>query len=206
MSKGRLVIGVTGTFGSGKSTVSRLFKKCGAKKIIDCDRIAHEPFRAGHPLRPKLKALFRGAVVADGGKLNRSAVAREVFRDRRKLKRLEAILHPYVYRRVRSEAQRVREGVVVVEVPLLFETGFYRLCNVTVAVLAGERNILKRLGALGFSKAEILARQRVQFSEARKKRLADFIIKNTGSKQFLEKRIKSLCSKLHLKGDKTKHG
>ncbi len=200
MSKGRrFVIGVTGTFGSGKSTVSRLFKKCGAKKIIDCDRIAHEPFRASHPLQPKLRALFREAVVADGGKkLSRSRVAREVFRDRKKLKRLEAILHPYVYRRVRSEAQRVRDGVVVVEVPLLFETGFYRLCNVTVAIAAGERNILKRLGALGFSKGEVLARQRAQFSEARKKRLADFIIKNTGSKQLLEKRIKSLCSKLHL--------
>ncbi len=187
--KGRLVVGVTGTFGSGKSTVSRIFKKLGAKKIIDCDRLAHEPFRAGHPLRIKIKSFFPLG-------LSRSGIAREVFGDRAKLKRLEAILHPYVLRRVRSEISRVRSGIVVVEVPLLFETGFDRLCDVTIAVVAGKRDILKRLGASGFNKTEVLTRQRAQFSQARKRRLADFIIQNTGSKKTLERRIKLLCGRI----------
>ena len=188
------MVGLTGSFGSGKSTVGRMFERLGARKVIDCDRLAHEVFRPGHPLAKKIKSLFRTA-----GSMSRSAIAREVFSDPRKRKQLEAIIHPYVGRRIRSELRKVRSGIIILEVPLLFETGFDRFCDATVAVLAGERNIIKRLSRNGFEPEVVRGRLKAQFPEREKKRRADFLILNSGSKRTLVKHVKSVWQELNLK-------
>ena len=190
--KRRLIVGLTGNFGSGKSTVGRILKRLGARKVIDCDRLAHEVFRPGHPLREKVKSLFGPKTL-----FSRSAIAKEVFRDPRKRKQLERIIHPYVYQRTRSELKRFESGTMVLEVPLLFETGFDRLCNVTVAVLAGKSRLIKRLSRAGFSSEEVRARLRAQLSEREKKRRADFWIQNSGSKSLLIRNTKLIWRKLN---------
>ena len=162
--------------------------------MIDCDRLAHEVFRPGHPLAKKIKSLFRTA-----GSMSRSAIAREVFSDPRKRKQLEAIIHPYVGRRIRSELRKVRSGIIILEVPLLFETGFDRFCDATIVVLAGERNIIKRLSGDGFKPEEVRMRLRAQLPEHEKGRRADFLILNSGSKSALVKNTKSIWQKLNLK-------
>ena len=190
MSNNRLIVGLTGVFGSGKSTVGRILKRIGARKVIDSDRLAHEVFQAKHPVGRKIKALFGMKT------LNRKIIAREVFSSPRKRKRLEAIVDPYVQRRIRSELKRVQKGIVIVEVPLLFETGFDRMCDVTVAVLTGKRNIMKQLVNSGFSSDEVCARLRAQLPERVKKKRADLYIQNSGSKSLLAQRTKLLWEKL----------
>ena len=69
-----LVVGLTGTFGSGKSTVGKLFKRFGARRVIDADRIAHEALRPGHPIERKVRTVF-----GVHGHLNRKALARVIF-------------------------------------------------------------------------------------------------------------------------------
>ena len=186
------MVGLTGTFGSGKSSAGRLFKKYGARRIIDADRVAHEPFRPGHPLAGRIRKLFNGGLA-------RKTIAREVFRDQGKLKRLEAIVHPYVRRRIEAELKRNGTGIVVLEVPLLFETGFDRLCDVTVAVIAGRRAMETRLARKGFSRAEIRARQRAQWPEEKKKKQADLLIHNSGSRQTLAANAKRVWASLTSK-------
>ena len=105
MAKKRLVIGLTGSFGSGKSTVGRILKRLGAKRVIDTDRLAHEVFRPNHQIGKKVKSLFNIK-----GSFSRKAVAKEVFSNPRKRKQLEALVHPYVYRRGWSALKTIWPG------------------------------------------------------------------------------------------------
>ena len=189
--KKRLIVGLTGSFGSGKSAVGQILKRLGARKVIDTDRLAHEVFRPKHPVGEKIKALFNMKAP-----LNRKAIAKEVFSKPKKRRQLEAIVHPYVYRRVISELKQVLSGIVVLEVPLLFEAGFDKICDVTVAVVAGKQNILKRLARSGVASKEARARLRAQLPEWKKKKRADLYIQNSGSKKLLIQNTKLIWQKL----------
>ena len=193
--QGKVVVGLTGSFGSGKSTVAKIFKRLGARKVIDCDRLAHEVFGPNHPIGKKIKTLFG----EKGGRLNRKSIARAVFSDPRKRRQLEALVHPYVYKRIREELGKIRGGIVILEVPLLFETGFDEWCDATVSISAPRQAVLDRLRARGFGTAEVGARLKAQLSSREKMRRAHFHIWNSGSKQQLMKRTKSLWEKLTSK-------
>ena len=186
----RLVVGLTGTFGSGKSTVSKIFKTLGARKVIDADALAHEAVQAGHPVRKRLERIFKTR------RLDRKAIAAEVFTSKKKRRQLEAILHPYVYRRIRSELKRIHKGIVILEVPLLFETKGDRLCDVTVTVLTDEKSILKRLRNKRFQAPEIRSRMKAQFSQREKAKRSDLLIKNSNSKAVLLQKTKTIWKKL----------
>ncbi len=187
----RLVVGLTGSFGSGKSTVGRILKDLGARKVIDADRLAHEVFHTNHPIAKKIKTLFNIK-----GALSRKVVAQEVFSKPEKRKQLEALIHPYVYRRIVSELKKVKSGIMVLEVPLLFETGFNKICDITVAILAGNRNIVKRLVRSGFSSKEVRVRLQIQLPEREKRKRANLYIKNSGSKKLLIQKTKLVWQKL----------
>jgi len=159
--------------------------------VIDADQLAHEVFRSKHPVGKRIRALFNVK-----GPLNRKAIAKEVFSKLKKRRQLEALIHPYVYKRIVSELKRVPTGIVVLEVPLLFETGFDKICDVTIAVVAGRQNITKRLTRLGFDPKEASARLRAQLPEQEKKERANLYIKNSGSKKLLIQKTKLVWQKL----------
>jgi dephospho-CoA kinase len=187
----RLVIGLTGSFGTGKTTAARIFKRFGARDVIEADRLAHEVFRPRHPIGKKIESVFK-----IGGNLDRKKLAAEIFRNPVKRSRLEAIIHPYVLKRIRAKLKRIRSGVVILEVPLLFEARFDRLCDQTVSVLAPERLIVKRLARRGFSAAEVRRRLKAQLSQSAKRKRSDFIIFNSGSKKLLVQRTNSVWKRL----------
>lgn len=187
----RLIVGLTGSFGSGKSSVGRILKRLGAKRVIDADRLAHEVFRPNHKIGKKIKSLFKIK-----GSLSRKAIAKEVFSNSRKRRQLEALVHPYVYRRILSELKRVPLGIVILEVPLLFEAGFNRMCDVTIVVLGGGKNITKRLLGSGFKPEEIRERLKAQLPELEKKRRSDYYILNTDAKNSLVRKTKLIWEKL----------
>ena len=190
MGKG-LVVGLTGSFGTGKSTVSRILKNLGARKVINADQLVHEVFKRHHPIGRKIKSLFHMS-----GILNRKRIAGEVFRNPAKRRRLEALIHPYVRRRMLEELKSIRDGIAILEVPLLFEAGFDRLCDVTVSVLASERTIIRRLAKRGFASEEVKKRLETQLSQSEKKKRSDFFIINSGSKKLLVQKTKSVWKKL----------
>ena len=171
--------------------MGRILNTLGARRLIDCDRLVHEAFRPGHPVGKKVKALFHVP-----GTLKRRKIRAEVFSSAGKRRRLEAILHPYVFRRVTSELGKIKAGIVVLEVPLLFETGFERFCDVTIAVRSGERNIMRRLRPLGVSAYEVQSRLGAQLTEREKERRADLSIHNSGSKVLLIRKTRSIWKKL----------
>ena len=191
MTRKRLVVGLTGSFGTGKSTVSRILKGLGARKVIDADRLSHEVFRRHHPIGRRIKSLFH-----INGVLSRNKVAKEVFQDPAKRKCLEALIHPYVLRRIREELKPIQSGIVILEVPLLFEAHFDRLCDVTVSVLANERAIIERLVKRSFDAKEVRKRLKAQLPQSEKKKRSDFFIINSGSKELLVQKTKLVWKKL----------
>ena len=187
MKRSRLfLIGITGTFGSGKSTVRDLFCRWGAR-TIDADRLGHEALRKNSEPYRKIINAFGKTVAGRNGTLDRKKLARIVFSDPVKRKKLERIIHPYVFRRIREKLVNLKSGMVAIEVPLLFETGFDRQVDRTVAVHAPARQILSRLSRKRhLGKSDIEARTAAQMPLPEKIKRSDFVINNTnGPKQTL---------------------
>lgn len=185
-----LQVGLTGGAGCGKSEALKILAASGCE-IHDCDRIARELVEPGRPAyREILKAFGPGIRRADGG-IDRDRLRKVILGDSKKADRLEKILHPRIRRRMRQilkERER-RLGVVVIEVPLLFETGAEKLFDTTVAVTAPwkkRQSWVKRRGWTGRELRRVAARQ---WPLAQKKRHADHAIRNEGSLKALETQV-----------------
>ncbi len=184
-------MGLTGSFGAGKSTVAGLFKKKGAH-VISADRLAHEVFNNTHPVSRKIRSLFPEIK----GSLTRAKVAQVIFQDRARRWVLESVIHPYVFKRIEEELEKKRNGVALIEVPLLFETGFDRRCDKTIVVKAPREKVLKRLRALGFEKSEIKKRWQAQMSMQEKIRRSDYQIDNSKDLEKTKEQVQKIWSEL----------
>jgi dephospho-CoA kinase len=169
------VLCLTGSLGMGKSTAARFFAEAGVP-VHDSDAAVHALYE-GEAV-PVIERAFPGS-TADG-KVDRAKLASIVLADPAALKRLEAIVHPLVgvsRDRFLAEARANGAAVVVLDVPLLFETSLERLCDAVVVVSAPDdvqrRRVLERPGMTEEKFAAIVARQT---PDAEKRRRADFIV------------------------------
>jgi dephospho-CoA kinase len=179
MTEKKLIVGLTGGFGTGKSTVAKMFREWGAR-VLHADEIAHEALVKGSACYGKISAFFPDAETS-AGILDRKKIADVVFKDAEKRKALEDIVHAYVYERIQDEVDEASESLVVLDVPLLFETGYAQNCHKTVVVSAAPEVSAERLRAKGFSSEEIEKRRQAQMPLAEKEKKADYIIHNSGS-------------------------
>lgn len=165
------IIGLTGGIACGKSTVAAMLRALGAP-VIDADAISRSLTAPGGEALPAIRDAFGDPVFHPDGTLNRKALATLVFGDRAQLERLNAITHPLILRRMQSEINRCREAgapLVVLDVPLLLEAGFDRLCTQTLCVFADEETQIARLSSRdGMTRQEALARIRSQMPVAQK--------------------------------------
>ena len=176
-----MVIGLTGAIGSGKSTVARFFGENGFH-IVDCDAISHE-INGDERYVAEIKATFGDGYIKDG-EADRAALAKTVFSDKDALKKLTEISHRYILEITYEEIGRaVSEGKdVLVDAPLLFESGLNKKCDITVCVVAGKENRLERaLGRGGITRENILARMNSQPPSEFYSQRCDFVLKNDGS-------------------------
>ena len=193
---GKTIVGLTGNFGTGKTTVAHFFEELGAC-VVDADKLSHEALMKGSPVYENIAALFKDARLPNGSGLDRKKIAELVFQNPERRKRLEAIVHPYVFERIAEEVTEAEEEVVIVEIPLLFETGFEPFCHKTLVVKAKDEMILKRLKEKGFSKEEISARQKAQMPQEEKLKRADLIIDNSGTFQETRREVEKIWKKIH---------
>ena len=183
-------VGLTGGIGSGKSTVARMLADRGAV-ILDSDVLAREVVEPG---TPGFEA--RGGAVRsrdrDARRRRRPPGARPiVFADDDARRDLEAIVHPLVRRRVAEEvAARVgTNDVVVLDSPLLIETGTYRDCQQVLVVSALPETQIRRLVARGMDEADARARLAAQMPLEDKVVFADVLLDNEGTLQELEAQV-----------------
>ncbi|MEO8292672.1 MAG: dephospho-CoA kinase [Actinomycetota bacterium] len=188
-----LLVGLTGGIGSGKSTVARLLAARGAV-ILDADALARDALAKGTDGFDQVVALFGPEVVAPSGDLDRAAVAARVFADDRRRAELEAIVHPEVRRRIAERVAREAAGdrVVVIDSPLLVETGAHQGLPLVVVVAASEPTRIARLVARGMDEADARARLAAQIPERERAAAADVLLDNEGSEADLEAQVDAL--------------
>lgn len=176
----RLVVGLTGGIACGKSTVAGHFRKMGAT-VLCADALAGEELRRGRAGYRAVLKRYGGQCLSPDGELNRSFIAGRVFSDEAERLWLESVLHPLVLRRAAGEIKAAR-GVIVFDVPLLFEKRLGGMFDVAIAVYADRKKRLARARARGWTEAEMRARERAQLSPENKMEMADIVINNSGEK------------------------
>ncbi|MGH9041735.1 MAG: dephospho-CoA kinase [Acidimicrobiia bacterium] len=194
-SPDRLLVGLTGGIGSGKSTVSGALEERGAV-VIDADAIARQVVEPGTPGFDAVVDRFGPAVVAVDGSLDRAALARLVFEDAGARADLNAIVHPLVAQESQRRVTAAPAGaVVVMDVPLLVEAARsgYDLV-VVVEAPAGVR--LTRLVTRGMDPTDARRRMEAQASDEERRRVADVVVDNGGSRDDLEGQVAGLWADL----------
>jgi dephospho-CoA kinase len=192
-----LLVGLTGGIGSGKSTVARLLAARGAV-ILDADVFAREALARGTAGFDRAVSLFGPEVVGRSGDLDRAAIATRVFSDDVRRAELEAIVHPEVRRRIAEgvAAEAGGDRVVVVDSPLLIETGANEGFPVVVVVAASDAGRIARLVARGMDEADARARLAAQMPMEDKAAVADWVLNNDGTEAELEAQVDDLWAHL----------
>jgi len=185
-----LLVGLTGGIGSGKSTVSEALERRGAV-VVDADRIVKELQQPGTEVFAEMVERFGDGIVGPDGQLDRPAVAAIVFSDADALADLGAIVHPRVRDEMtrRLEALAATDEVVVLDVPLLVESGWEGMSGVIVVDLDPDVAVARLVEFRGFDESD--ARNRIANQASREERLAkaDMVVDNGGDLASLETQV-----------------
>ncbi len=186
-----LIIGLTGSIGMGKSTAARFLAGKGAR-LFDADKAVRNALSLDGTIKKKVARLIPESVRA--GKISRKILGDIVFQNARKRKALEAILHPWVWRqreKFLKEARAQGAKAVVLDVPLLFETGEDKKCDVTLCLTAARKiqkeRVLKRK-AMTEKKWKAIVKTQMPDREKRKK--ADFVVRTDGGLVDMRRQLK----------------
>ena len=192
-------IGLTGGFGSGKSTVMEILAK-EAISVIDTDGIARELTAPGLPMIEHIRERFGDTVINHDGSLNRKRLAHIAFGDPKALKDLNAIMHPAISRIMkRSLDEKEKSGVpwTIIDVPLLYESGWDQDMDANIVVWAPLATCRQRLmKQRGFSSEEINQRFKSQWSLDEKKKRARYLIDNSGDLSQTRQQVQTLIKTL----------
>lgn len=199
-----ILVGLTGGVATGKSTVAKMFKRCGAV-VIDADELARDVVKPGEPAWREIIALFGKTVLNQDRSLNRQALGSIVFRNLKKRRQLERIIHPRVAREqarlTRQAARRDPKAVVIYDVPLLFEAGIDKRVDTTIVVTADRETQVARLKKRnGLSRSEAVRRIRNQMPLSKKVRLADIVVGGTLPRRHAMKSIRRIFFDLLKQG------
>lgn len=189
----KLIVGLTGGIGSGKSAAADAFASLGAT-VIDTDVISRELTAAGGAAIPGVARLFGPEAIDSSGAMNRDKVRARVFTDPAARKALEALLHPMIRAESRRRIDRARGPYVVHVVPLLVESSDYRKRVHRVLVVdCPEALQIERVRARsGLSEAQVRDILASQATRAQRLAAADDVIDNSGSLQALRKQVAAL--------------
>ena len=185
-------IGLTGGIGSGKSTVARALVARGAT-LIDADAIVRDVQAPGSPVLDDMVEAFGDRILRADGSLDRAKVAGVVFGDAAMLARLNDIVHPAVI----DEMTRRRtlladsDATVLLDVPLLIETGFEHLGGIIVVDVDPETAVERLVEQRGFTRDDARARMAMQISREERLAHADFIVDNGGDLEALDAQIEA---------------
>ncbi|MCX6842654.1 MAG: dephospho-CoA kinase [candidate division WOR-3 bacterium] len=191
LSQDRLLVGIGGNMGSGKSTVASELKRYGAK-IIDADEMGWLILNKGTDEYHRLVKTFGRGILTKTGNIDRRALGKLAFASKASLAKLNAITHPPLLQRVRKEMDRNRKGLVVLDAALLFAWGMDKEVDVSILVTAADRLKTKRMIDAGVPEDDIVARLKLQSPDAKIWRKADFVLENRGSFAELRRKCRAL--------------
>jgi len=193
------IVGLTGSVGTGKSTVTKFFRQLGAY-IIDWDELARAVVRPHSKAWKEIVEYFGKDFLNEDLTINRQKLAEVVFSDKEKVTKLNHIVHPEVLKedeRMTSEIKSLDpDALIIKDIPLLFELTRPIFVDRIVVVSASEQTQLKRLEEMGMSREDAQSRIKSQLPLEEKIKSADFVINNDGSLEETKRQVEQICTLL----------
>jgi dephospho-CoA kinase len=191
-----LTIGLTGGIGSGKSTVSKLLAELGAP-IIDADQVGHAIYAPDGPAYPDMMAAFGEGILAPDRTIDRKKLGPIVFADPAALKRLNSIVHPKMFARMREMVDAMRTGgerkPIVIEAAILIEANWQPLFNEIWLVVASRERVIERVERdRGLKPEQTEARIKAQLSDDDRRKYATTVVTNNGTIDGLRAKVGDL--------------
>lgn len=193
-----IILGLTGSIGMGKSNAAAMLRHLGVP-VFDADAVVHRLLARGGAAVHEVEAAFSG-VRDEAGGIDRQRLGRRVFGDPQALRRLEGILHPMVRaaeHRFVARARARQEKLIVLDIPLLFETHGTARCDYVLVVSAPARlqreRVMRRPGMTARRFGEIL---RAQLPDSEKRKRADFVVRTALSKAATLRRLRAIVDQL----------
>ncbi len=195
------IIGLTGNFGMGKSTVLKLFNRLGAL-TYNVDDFVHHILADPKTVKRIARVLGSGVLLETSKdiSLDKKRIADIIFDDHLKRKAVEKIIHPPVLKEIKATGSKILRkdpaALIIFEVPLLFEAGYENIFDQTIVVYCKRGTAVDRLVKKGFSRDDALKRIRSQIPITEKKKLADILIDNNDGIKRTETRVKKVFDRL----------
>lgn len=188
----RMVVGLTGGIGSGKSAATHIFSSLGVD-VIDADVMARLVVEAGSPALHAIAAHFGSGILQDDGQLNRSALRHRIFSDADEKTWLEQLLHPLIRQKIEEHLRSATSSYVILSSPLLLETGQDSLTDRILVIDAPEKSQIERTRLRDSTTADAVeAIMGAQWSRARRLSRADDVIVNDSDLTKLEREVRKM--------------
>ena len=193
-----MILGITGSVGSGKTTAAKMFSGY-HYKIIDADEIGHKLLEDS-AIRNKLIKNFGVRILGNKKIIDRKKLGKTVFDDERKLEKLNSIMHPIIFREIKTKIKNIQKKYgaktkIIIDVPLLLETDAKNMVDKVLVIKTFSQNIIKR--NKNFSKEMIEKISKFQMPLEEKIKHADFVIDNNGDLKNLKLKVSNLIDKLN---------
>lgn len=134
-----MIIGITGSSGAGKSTVCELLQKLYHAKIISADKIAKELSQKGTAYLAQIVEKFGNHILLEDGELNRKALANIIYQNEEKRRLLNNCTFEYIKKEIMDKISLEKASIIAIDAPLLFEANLEKICDITIAVIAKNR-------------------------------------------------------------------
>lgn len=201
-----MVIGLTGQTGAGKSTVSAYLRENGIA-VIDADKTARDVVETGSACIADIALEFGCEYINMDGTLNRKKMAKTVFTEKEKLKKLNTLMFPYIIERIQDEIKQLRqkgEPIIVLDAPTLFESGADKDCDYVVSVTADPALRMQRIVRRdNLTQEEAMQRISAQHDEEYYKSRSWKVLENNGSVDELKNQTSALLSRLEAMQEQT---
>ena len=139
-----MIIGITGNSGTGKSEISKILAKKIDAKVIDADEVVKELSENGNEYYAKIVELF-GISIVENNKLKKQQIAKIIYNDEEKRKELNKLTYKYVADEIKKRANNTKYKNIIIDAPLLFESGLDKICNFTIGVIADINKKIRRI-------------------------------------------------------------